>query len=154
MNNPYLMRTLAMGPVMLKELLEVLPDSLFDVKEDPERFSLREAVAHLADWEPINLARMQMAVQSPGATIQGIDESERAVERGYANANPRFQIEQFAERRGLSLAFLNSLLPEQWAFTVVHTEKGTMTLYDQANMMLAHDVYHVEHLLRYLRLRG
>ncbi len=44
-------------------------------------------------------------------------------------------------------------MPVDWGKAIVHSERGQMTTYDQANMMLGHDMYHIEHLSQYLEPR-
>jgi hypothetical protein len=152
MNNPYLCPGLKSGPVAIARIVRALPRSLDDRKTDPDRFSLREAVAHLADWEQIHLGRMQAALEQDDAHVQGIDESQRAIELGYESWDVEEQLAHFIEERKAMLAFLKGLTPEQWKATVVHSEKGRMTIYDQANVLVGHDTYHTEHLTQFFEL--
>jgi hypothetical protein len=150
MNNPYLLPGLRFAPDVVARIVRMVPASKHDERTDPNRFSLREAICHLADWEQIHLARMQAALQQADAPVAGIDESQRAEDLGYANRNVEEQLAHFAEERKKVIAFLEGLTPDQWKATVVHSEKGRLTLYDQANVLVAHDTYHVEHLTQYL----
>ena len=56
----YLLAGLAATPDILDALLKDAADDspLWDARPDLERFTIREALAHLADWEPIWQARI------------------------------------------------------------------------------------------------
>jgi hypothetical protein len=104
----------------------------------------------LADWEPILLGRIRTAVQTPGATIQAYDESARAEEMAYKTRDPFAEANLFAKERKTTAEFLRTLAPEDWAKTVQHPERGQLSVYDLANMLIGHDMYHVEHLTQFL----
>ena len=150
MNNPYLVRALTYGPMIVRRIVEAIPASQYDSHSDPDRFTVREAVAHLADWQEIDLDLLRLSAAGNGSLLEPYDESERAAEQGYVSTDVMEQLELFEARRRVILAFLDALLPEAWGNTGYHPEKGHMTVYDQANMLVAHDTYHIEHLSQYL----
>lgn len=149
-NNPYLWHGMNLGPIAVQRIVKQVPESKWDTTADPGRFTFREAVAHIADWEPILLWRMQRAVEEPGCHVPAKDESERAEEAEYENWDPVESAQKFVEARAETVKFLQGLKPEDWSKAVSHPEKGVIDVYDQANTLLGHDMYHVEHLLQYL----
>jgi uncharacterized damage-inducible protein DinB len=144
--NPYLFPGLEFGPKVVEQLLSRIEPSRFDHPTHQGRFSPREVLAHLADWEPILLARMQATKESGGGTITGIDEGERAIEQNYAKTDPFEQARLFRSRREKTIAWLKTVGEEDWNLTAIHNERGPQTLYDQANMLLGHDLYHIAQL--------
>ncbi|MEZ0327112.1 MAG: DinB family protein [Fimbriimonas sp.] len=150
MANPYLLLGLQLAPLTYQRLIALVPKERWDERTDPNRFSLREAIAHVNDWEPILLGRMQTAVSTPGATIRAYDEAARAVEQNYAATDPLEQAAQLIERREITVRYLRNEAEGCWSNLVVHPERGPITLSDQANMILGHDHYHLEHLAQYL----
>jgi hypothetical protein len=150
MNNPYLYPGLRLGPMAIERIVQKIDASRYDQRTDPDRFSLREAVAHLADWEPILLGRMKMAVDAPGSTISGIDEGQRSIAQGYNSKDPVQEALRYRELREETIRFLQARSPEDWSKTVIHSERGLQTLEDQASLLLGHDHYHLEHLTQYL----
>ncbi|MBS1726886.1 MAG: DinB family protein [Armatimonadetes bacterium] len=150
MNNPYLIHGLTVGPITVRRLVEAIGVEQADVLADPERFTLRESVAHLADWEKIDLDRIRQAIAQPGSTLQPYDESQRAIDENYAGADILSHLDLYASRRAETIAFLQSLTEDQWKAVAFHPEKGSLTVYDQANLILGHDTYHVEHLTQFL----
>lgn len=150
MNNPYLLSSLRQGPVIVRRIVGRIERKQWDRKTDPERFSFREGVAHLADWEPIFLERMKMAIAESGSAVKGIDEGIRAEEMGYSGTSPLLEAARFVQAREQTIAFLGSLMQPHWSLTITHSEKGAQTIADQASMLVCHDTYHIEHLLQYL----
>jgi hypothetical protein len=144
--NPYLLPVLEYGPEIVRRLVMQMEPSRLDEPTSPDRFSSREVIAHLADWEPILLARMHKAIESPGAVIEAYDEGEMAVTHGYSRSNIQEQLASFASHRHATAEFLRGLADEDWDKAVTHPERGLMTLRDQANMLLGHDLYHIEQL--------
>lgn len=148
--NAYLFPGLEYGPRIVERLVAQIPVGRYDEKTNPDRFTLREAVAHLADWEPILRARIAKAIAEPDASIQGMDEGLRAQEMGYKDLDVRVQLATFTTERNITIAYLRSLKPEDWSKAITHNEKGRQTVSDQANQLLGHDLYHIDHLMEYL----
>src|SRR5688572_5770624 len=144
--NVYLFRGLELGPVALRRIFAAIPESRIDEAIDPDRFTPREVIAHVADWEPILLARMKQTFDDPGSVILGHDESVRAIEQGYASSVPAEQLDFYDERRRATIEWLKMVEGEDWQKVAVHNERGPMTIYDQASMMLGHEIYHLEQL--------
>lgn len=143
--DPYLIRALEMTPRLAeKELLRSAGD--FDVRPNPNRFSMREVVAHLADWEPIMLTRIQTGVDSPGATINAYDEGQMAVDHDYAASDPLERLRAWKSDRAKSIEYISKLTDDDFAKPVVHPERGRMTVGDIAHMLVSHDIYHLEQL--------
>ncbi len=144
--NPYLLPGLESGPIVVARIAETVPADHWDTPTAPGRFTPREVVAHLADWETELLKRMQIAKATPGAEVMAYDEGVWAVEHGYASTDPKEQAALFRSRRSQTLAWLKALEPADWTLTFLHPEQGAKTIYDCACMMLGHDLYHIEQL--------
>ena len=150
MNNPYLFHALSAGPTIVRRIIAQIPSEKYDSHTDPERFTMREAIAHIADWEAIDLQRIKQAVENPGSDIQPYDEVQVAKEHNYTASDLGEQLSLYEHRRRETIAYLKSLTPEQWASKATHLEKGDLTVYDQANLVVGHDAYHIEHLSGFL----
>jgi hypothetical protein len=145
--NAYLFPSLPTGPKTLKLLLERIPESKMDEPTHPGRFTPREVIAHCADWEPIFQERMLAAVENPECGITGMDELQRAIDMDYANLDWQSEADRFISLRADTIAWLHSIGPDDWHKAHIHSEKGRMTVDAQANMLLGHDLYHIEQLL-------
>ncbi|MBI5707386.1 MAG: DinB family protein [Armatimonadetes bacterium] len=145
--NPYLFPSLDKGPIVIERLLGLITPDKVDRPTHPGRFTPREVVAHLADWEPILLGRMKAALLDSGSSIEGIDEGERALAMNYASLDWRAEAGAYADRRNATIAWLRNLSEGDWDKFVVHSERGKQTICDQANLLLGHDLYHIEQVL-------
>lgn len=148
--NTYLMPSIEFGPAVVARLIEHIPESRWDERIDPSRFCPREVAAHLADWEPILLERVRTGVATPGASVDAFDEGKMAIEHRYSTTDPREQVRLFGERRHATAEFLRGLAEADWSKTVVHPERGVQSVDDMANLLLGHDLYHLEQLSGYL----
>lgn len=150
--NPYLLPGLELSPVLLRRILERIPESEWDTPTEPDRFTFREAVAHLADWEPIlRDERLKTALNQPGGTFAVYDESDRAIEKQYSTQDPWEALAEFERERAKTVEFVRTIPREAYANRVIHPERGEMMLADVANMLIGHDLFHLEHFSQGLR---
>jgi hypothetical protein len=148
--NAYLLPSLEFGPLVVRRLLDRLPAGRLDEALHPDRFTAREVVAHLADWEPIMRDRIRIALDQPGAEIPAYDEGQMALDHRYAEQDPAAQAEVFIRERAETAAFLRGLAAEDWGKHAFHPERGRQSVEDLANLLLGHDLYHIEQLTEYL----
>lgn len=148
--NPYLFPALEKGPDILRRLVQLVPPSRYDERLDEDRFTFREVLAHMADWESIDLERLRAGVERGRAKIEGIDEWILAREQNYASKNIEDCLNEYERGRHETVRFLKSLTPEDWQKGIEHSERGFMSTYDQANLIVGHDVYHFDQLTEYL----
>jgi hypothetical protein len=148
--NSYLLPCLEMGPRVVRRLLRQLPRERLDEALHPDRFTPREVAAHLADWEPIMRERIRTALTSPGVEIRAYDEGQMALDHGYADLDPLEQVELFARERYATAEVLRGLNGSDWANSVHHPERGPQSVEDLANLLLGHDLYHIDQLSEYL----
>ncbi|HZP80197.1 MAG TPA: DinB family protein [Chthonomonadaceae bacterium] len=148
----YLLTGLAGTPDVLDGLLKAIPsgDPLWDFRPDPARFTLREIVAHLADWEPIFLERATRTRNENQPTLPDIDEGRLAVEHGYAHSDPHESLARFRKGRVTLVALLRSLEEADWERRAVRETIGPMTLAAQMVLALGHDGYHTQQVAQWL----
>jgi hypothetical protein len=144
--NPYLIYALQCTPGLLRREFERLSRDLWDTPTAPDRFTPRQVVAHLLDWEPILRGRIKAAVETPGATLQVWDEGLRAVEQHYEQWDPTESLDRWMDERKRTVELVHSVPAEAWDNKVIHPERGVLTAADLANMLPCHDVYHIEQL--------
>jgi hypothetical protein len=144
--NPYLIIGLQMSAKIFAEEVEGFKPAGYDSRPDPDRFSMREAVAHMSDWEPIFMERLKVIVNTPAATIPAYDESKRCIEQNYGAKDPKEEVKRFLELREKTVEFLKGLSKEQLKLSGIHPERGELTIMDMAHTIICHDLYHVEQL--------
>lgn len=146
----YLLEGLKAGPIAISRLAASIPELDRDRPLSADRFTPREVVAHLADWEPIMRDRVRAAAESPGSTIAAYDEGQMALDNKYSETDMEEQARILREERAKTVAYVQTLSPEQLGHTVIHPQRGVQTGEDLVAMLLGHDMYHVEQLTAYL----
>ncbi|MBS1717853.1 MAG: DinB family protein [Armatimonadetes bacterium] len=146
----YLFAGLERSIPTFERIVASVPAEKLNTQTDPDRFTLHEAICHIADWETIMRGRLEDMVRTSGATLVGMDEGQRAIDQNYGSWNLKDAFAKWKEERAKTVAFLKGLTEEQWDHKGVHTEIGPVTVRQYATAMLGHDMYHLEHVSQYL----
>ena len=122
------------------------------IEETPRlvRFTLREAVAHLADWETVFRHRIERIVNEDEPELPNIDEGQRAIDNEYEKTDWREQLDLFTVRRAEMVKYLVGLPLEAWHRTGLRPEIGRISVVDLAQLMVLHDLYHLRQAREYL----
>jgi hypothetical protein len=112
----------------------------------PDKWSVNEILAHLADAEIVVGFRIRLILGSPGVPIVAYDQDKWAVSGHYDSRDPLRSLEQFRVLRETNLALLRSLAPEQWDDYGVHSERGRESIEHTVRMFAGHDVNHLEQI--------
>jgi len=120
-------------------------------RPEPDRWSVSEILAHLADGEIVGGFRMRFILGSPGASILGFDQDQWVVTGHYDERDPRKSLEQFRVLREVNLALLDSLEPEQWQNFGIHSERGQESIADIVRMFAGHDINHLKQIEKLLQ---
>ena len=151
--NPYIQRYILSGlratPQVYTKHLEGITEKEADRRPDADRFNIREALAHMADWDEIFRTRGERIRDEEVPLLPGYDEGQLALERNYAAVPIAESLERFIASRAALLAFFESLTPEQWKRHGNRDEIGMIDLSDLSVMILGHDGYHAEQFIRY-----
>lgn len=142
----YRFKGLEATPTLYARLLEGITEAELDLRPDPERFTLREALAHVADWEAIWLERMRLIATEDDPFLPGYDEAQWAIDNDYAHADATEQLTRITNGRAEMTTFLSDLPAEAYARTGRHGEIGALTLGDLVTLVLSHDVYHLHQI--------
>jgi hypothetical protein len=133
------------------KLMKGQPVSKLRKRPAPDKWSVGEIVAHLADAELIVAWRLRAILAAPGTPIQAYDQDALAAARNYAKHDPKKSLEHFRVVREANLALYQALSPEQWKHHGMHAERGEETLERIAHMMAGHDVNHLQQIERILK---
>jgi len=144
--NPYLISALQLGPVVVARLVDRIPEDRLDVAAEEGRFTPRQVVAHMADWEPIDRDRIASGLSNPGGPIEAFDEMDMAIERRYELSDVAERCELLARERDKTVELVRGQKTDDWEKSVVHPERGSMSVSDLCNLIIGHDMYHIEQL--------
>jgi len=134
----------------LDRLVKGVPASKLRKRPAPDKWSVGEILAHMADAEMVIAWRIRSILGAPGTPIQAYDQDAWAAAGNYAKRDSRKSIEQFRAMRDANLAFYKSLRPEQWKHSGMHSERGEESLERIASMMAGHDINHILQIERIL----
>ena len=146
----YVMQGLAGVPYVIDRLLKGADSDDFDLRPDPERFTIREVMGHLADWEGVWLERILKMRDEEHPFLPGYDEGQWAIDHDYAHMDVRAQQARFRQGRESLVSTLRALSNEQWERTASHGEWGHVTIEGVAALVLGHDGYHTRQISEWL----
>lgn len=116
----------------------------------PDKWSVNEILAHLADSEIIIGFRLRLILGAPGSLIAAVDQDSAATSGHYEKRDPHKSVEQFRVVREANLALLKPLTPEQWKHYGIHSERGQETIEHMVRLYAAHDVNHLQQIEKIL----
>ena len=134
----------------LDRLIKNVPRAKLRKRPAPDKWSVSEILAHLADAEIVAGFRMRLVLGSPGAPITAFDQDLWATSGHYDKRDPRKSLEQFRAFRHANLALLKSLTADQWKHYGVHSERGEESIERIAAMFAGHDINHLQQIERIL----
>ena len=149
--NRYVKLGLAAMPDVLETLLVGSTPQELDARPDPDRFTLREAIAHVADWEAVWLQRMQRIQAEENPLLPSYDEGQWAIDHHYAQSNLTEQLAKFRTGRAALVALLETVPENEWGRTGQHGQLGSLTFAELASLVLGHDGYHLQQVVHFRR---
>ena len=148
----YILLALEGTPDVLESLLNAFAydDPVWDLRPNPDRFTLREILAHLADWEPIFLERITRMRDEDTPHLPDVDEGQLAVARDYAHVDAPASLMRFRQGRAQLLPVLRALPVEAWERPGFRERIGPLTLENLVVLILGHDGYHTRQIAQWL----
>lgn len=137
-------------PAELARLVNGRPARALTRRPAPDKWSVAEILAHLADTETVLGFRVRLILGHPGVPIQGFDQDAWAAFSHYDQIPARESLEKITVDRRASVRLLRSLSPEQLQHHGVHTERGRETVAHVLKMWAGHDLNHRAQLERIL----
>ena len=127
-------------PTKLERVLGRLSAEQVEKRPAPDKWSVREIMAHLADCEMAFGFRLRQAAAGV-EMIQPFDQDDWA--RNYGEYSFAAARETYRAVRAWNVAFVCSLTGEQRARSVTHPERGRMTVWTIVETMAGHDLHHL-----------
>ncbi len=115
-------------------------------RPDPDRWSIGEILAHLAEAEVVGGYRMRMILGANGTPIQAFDQNIWAKNSDYARQDPLKSLELFRVLRQANLALLKSIPKKMWNYYGMHQERGKETIARVVRMHAGHDINHTRQI--------
>ncbi len=145
------LRQMALSPKVLGKLLKGVAGKKLATRMEPDRWSVAEILAHLADTELTFGFRMRLILGATGTTIQAFDQDVWAQYSRYQKHDSRLSFEAYRVQRERNIRLLKLLPPEMWEYYGMHEERGKETITRLTQMMAGHDINHLHQVRRALR---
>jgi hypothetical protein len=130
----------------LARLIEGVPAARLRKRPAPDKWSVSEILAHLADGEIVGAFRLRLILGAPGSPIVAYDQDAWVTSGHYDTRDPRKSVDQFRVLREANLALLESITPDQWKQYGVHSERGTESIEHIVRMFAGHDLNHLRQI--------
>ena len=137
-------------PRLLAELIAGVPGETLSARPAPEKWSVSEILAHLAEDELTSSWRYRQMIQNPGVALAGFDQDLWARLGDYKAWTADDALQTFRLLREANLRMLGRITPAQWDAHGVHGERGPMTVRSLCGHMAGHDRNHLEQIRRIL----
>jgi hypothetical protein len=134
----------------LEQLIAGVPAARLRQRPTPEKWSVNDIIAHLADGEIVGGFRLRLILGAPGTPIVAYDQDAWVTSGHYDRRDPWKSTEQFRVLREGNLALLRSLEPVQWTHCGQHSERGQESIEHIVRMFAAHDINHLQQIAEIL----
>ena len=134
---------LAATPRKIARLIKGVSKNRLSRRPAPDKWSIIEILAHLADSELVYGFRIRLILAASGTPIQNTDQDAWAKSSDYANHEPGLSLESLRSTRERTVRLLKSLPPASWDLYGVHSERGKETVTRVVEMLAGHDINHV-----------
>ena len=141
------------APIILEKLVDGLTEAKLKERPAPEKWSVGEILAHLAEDELATSWRYRQMIEHCGCELASFDQDQWAQLGDYASWNPKEALELFRLLRAANVRMLAHLSSEDWQKYGIHTERGKLTVGDLARHMAGHDMNHIDQVRRILDRR-
>jgi hypothetical protein len=132
------------APRIIADLIAGLPERTLRLRPLPDKWSVAEIIAHLAEDELISSWRYRQMIETSGCPLAGFDQDVWARIGDYVSWKPSEALQLFRLLREANLRMLSRLTANQWERFGFHAERGKITIRDLARHMAGHDMNHLD----------
>jgi len=144
------LKVLAATPKKLERLVARASAAKLRKRPAPDKWSVAEVLAHLADAEIVIGWRVRSVLGAPGIPVQAYDQNAWVTALHYDKRNAKDSLAQLRAVRAANLVLYKSLTPEQWKQYGTHSERGQESVEHIVRMIAGHDLNHVQQIERML----
>ena len=144
MGIPQLIDDYTAGPQMLRDALTEMTSEEIDAAPVPGKWSTRQVVCHLADFEPVYADRMKHVIAEDQPTFAGGFHQQFAEHLAYDHRDIEEELLLIDAVRSQMTRILRSLPSEAFERTGTHAVEGAMTLRTLLERITNHIPHHVQ----------
>jgi len=128
------------GPDLVAASITGAAGAELDFSPGPEKWNIRQILAHLADSEIVCADRFRRVIAESNPTLVGYDQEAWAAHLNYKRRKTSASLDLFRRLRAENYALLKDLPEPVFERTGTHTERGTVTL----RQLIQYDTEHHE----------
>ena len=147
MSIPELIDQYIAGPSLLREAVDGLTDRQLDLTPIPGRWSTRQVICHIADFEPIYADRIKRVIAEENPTFFGGDPDVFATHLAYSYRQVSDELKLIEAVRQQVATILGTLSAADFQRIGTHSEDGKMSL----KTLLQNITNHIPHHVQYIR---
>jgi len=148
------LKVLKTTPKKIKQLINGVKKTVLAKKPSPERWSVAEIVAHLAETELVLGWRYRSIAEKNGVVIQSFEQDDWAKNSRYGKSNVEEMLEMYSVLRNANLNFLAGLPKEKFENYGMHQERGKETIAHLINLEAGHDLNHFKQIEKILKSKS
>ena len=115
-------------------------------KPSPDRWSVTEILAHLADAEIVGAWRFRSVLASDGVPLQAYDQNVWAEMSKYADTDPLESLQLFESARRATVALLERVDRPRLEHHGIHAERGRESVTHLVRLYAGHDINHLRQI--------
>ena len=146
MNYQSLIDEYVAGPKLLRSAVKGMKSSDLDAVPVPGKWSTRQVICHLADFEPVYVDRMKRVIAQEKPTLFGGDPDLFASRLAYAVRQIDEELSLIEACRVHMARILRSVAPADFQRQGIHSESGPITL----EKLLSNITGHIPHHVRFI----
>jgi hypothetical protein len=140
------------GPDLVAAVITGAAGAELDFVPSPEKWSIRQILAHLADSEVVCSDRFRRVIAENNPTLVGYDQDAWTAHLNYKRRKTAASLDLFRRLRQENYELMKDLPEEVFERTGTHTERGPMTLLQLVAYDADHHEKHAQQLQELRRL--
>lgn len=134
----------AAGPQQLRDAVAGMTPEQIDAAPVPGKWSTRQVICHLADFEPVYADRMKHVIAEDQPTFAGGFHQQFAEHLAYDQRDIEEEVRLIEVVRSQMARILRTLPPEAFERTGIHSVEGSMTLRSLLERITNHIPHHAQ----------
>ncbi|MFB3854780.1 MAG: DinB family protein [Vicinamibacterales bacterium] len=135
-------------PRDLRDIAARLGAEALRVPEAEGKWSINEALQHLADSDLVLGWRIRLILAHDRPVIAGYDQDRWSARLRYSHLDPAEALERFSVLRRSNVGLLERASESDWQRVGIHTERGEETLAHIVRLYAGHDLLHLRQIER------
>ena len=132
------------GPAMLRAAIAGMTDDEINATPVPGKWSTRQVICHIADFEPVYADRMKRVIAEHEPTLFGGDPDVFAGRLAYAERDIAEELQLIEATRRHVTRILRTLKPQDFQRRGIHSTDGPLTLATLLERIAGHIRHHVK----------